>query len=209
LADTTRRVDAHRFSIPLPAPIEGHPQGLDLTQAVQPSKYNYFYAPIDHRIPVLKTPVPEESIMFGIGMPEMILILAIALIVIGPKKLPDLAKSLGRAMREFKRATTELKDSMHLNGELDEVKDSINEIKSDLKNGMDFTPDSTSDVETATDAKTEARPQNPNEKIEALEHAYDKWKDTPSDGGAAPETSDTAQTDHPDGAVEADDHPKP
>ena len=47
--------------------------------------------------------------MFGIGMPELILILAIALIVIGPKKLPDLAKSLGRAMREFKRATSEFK----------------------------------------------------------------------------------------------------
>ena len=45
--------------------------------------------------------------MFGIGMPEMILILAIALIVIGPKKLPDLAKSLGRAMREFKKATND------------------------------------------------------------------------------------------------------
>jgi sec-independent protein translocase protein TatB len=43
--------------------------------------------------------------MFGIGMPEMFLILAIALIVIGPKKLPDLAKSLGRAFGEFKKAT--------------------------------------------------------------------------------------------------------
>jgi sec-independent protein translocase protein TatB len=42
--------------------------------------------------------------MFGIGMPEMILILAVALIVIGPKKLPDLAKSLGRAFGEFKKA---------------------------------------------------------------------------------------------------------
>ena len=48
--------------------------------------------------------------MFGIGMPEMILILANALIVIGPKKLPDLAKSLGRAMNEFKKATREIKD---------------------------------------------------------------------------------------------------
>jgi TatA/E family protein of Tat protein translocase len=38
----------------------------------------------------------KETFMFGIGMPEMILILAVALIVIGPKKLPDLAKSLGK-----------------------------------------------------------------------------------------------------------------
>ncbi len=49
--------------------------------------------------------------MFGIGMPELLLILAVALIVIGPKKLPDIAKSLGRAMAEFRRASDELKSS--------------------------------------------------------------------------------------------------
>jgi sec-independent protein translocase protein TatB len=76
--------------------------------------------------------------MFGIGMPEMLVILALALIVIGPKKLPDLAKSLGRAMREFKRATNELKETIQLEGELSEVKDTINGISDDVKHAVDI-----------------------------------------------------------------------
>ena len=42
--------------------------------------------------------------MFGIGMQELILVLVVALIILGPKKLPDAAKSLGKALNEFKRA---------------------------------------------------------------------------------------------------------
>ena len=47
--------------------------------------------------------------MFGIGMPELLMILALALIVLGPKKLPDIARALGRGFAEFRRATEELK----------------------------------------------------------------------------------------------------
>jgi TatA/E family protein of Tat protein translocase len=47
--------------------------------------------------------------MFGIGMPELLLILGLALIVLGPKKLPELAKALGKGLAEFRRATDDLK----------------------------------------------------------------------------------------------------
>lgn len=50
--------------------------------------------------------------MFGIGMPELLLILALALIVIGPKKLPDIARALGKGLAEFRRATDDLKSSI-------------------------------------------------------------------------------------------------
>jgi sec-independent protein translocase protein TatB len=46
--------------------------------------------------------------MFGIGPTELIVILVIALLVIGPKKLPDLAKSLGKGLAEFRRATSDI-----------------------------------------------------------------------------------------------------
>ncbi|MCD4675320.1 MAG: twin-arginine translocase TatA/TatE family subunit [Desulfobacula sp.] len=70
--------------------------------------------------------------MFGLGMPEILMILAIALIVIGPKKLPDLAKTLGRAMGEFKRSAQDFKRSIDVETTVKDIKD-IADPNVDLK----------------------------------------------------------------------------
>jgi TatA/E family protein of Tat protein translocase len=68
----------------------------------------------------------EEPSMFGIGMPELLVLLGLALIILGPKKIPDLARGLGRAMREFKKATEEMKESLREETtELEDVKNSF------------------------------------------------------------------------------------
>ena len=144
--------------------------------------------------------------MFGIGMPELLLILAIALIVIGPKKLPDLAKSLGRAMREFKKATNEFKESIQIDEDLSDVKKAFNGLGEDIKesvspkkDNVEFKdPDKPQSDEIPVDEKDKdaegAVEDDTADKLEKAKQAVDELK--PNDQPAAEDQSErTAETE--------------
>ena len=71
--------------------------------------------------------------MGSLGMQEIIIIFIIALIIFGPRKLPDLGKTIGKGLAEFKKASNELKQTWEDEVRLDKEKETMNEIIEDVK----------------------------------------------------------------------------
>ncbi|MBF0200103.1 MAG: twin-arginine translocase TatA/TatE family subunit [Desulfamplus sp.] len=139
--------------------------------------------------------------MFGLGMPEILLILAIALIVIGPKKLPDMAKSLGRALGEFKNAAQDFKRSIDLESSAREFTEPVKNIRDDIKKTMnplesgleknnsnkeDYSKDTSNKEDSSTgDEISDILPQESNEgKNKAGKHLENDLKNSKSHGDA-------------------------
>ncbi len=138
--------------------------------------------------------------MFGMGMPEILLILAVALIVIGPKKLPDLAKSLGRAMGEFKRATNEFKDTMDIDSQLSEVRKTFDEMNDDVRKRFDDAtasepPELKGTTAETPDSGTPAEDASPEETAATGAATNARKTEAPSEPG--PETVGSQTTDEP------------
>jgi TatA/E family protein of Tat protein translocase len=92
--------------------------------------------------------------MFGLGLPELIVIFVIALVVFGPKKLPELGKALGRGIAEFKKATEEVKSTIETEVRAAESSIDIEKLKSDVEGAV-------AGPKTADAGKTD--PQKPQE----------------------------------------------
>ena len=101
--------------------------------------------------------------MGQLGFQEIFIIFLIALLVFGPKKLPELGKSLGKGIREFKRATEDLKHSWE-----EQIRDAETNVK-DIYADVDSDPSTTGPVykeETfASQSATSPEPAVPKEKV--------------------------------------------
>jgi TatA/E family protein of Tat protein translocase len=92
--------------------------------------------------------------MGSLGMPEIVVIFIIALIIFGPRKLPELGKTIGKGLAEFKKASNELKHTWEDEVRLDKEKEAMNEIIEDVKNDTSLT-----DLKNDTSLKTEPPPK--------------------------------------------------
>jgi TatA/E family protein of Tat protein translocase len=77
--------------------------------------------------------------VFGpLGMPELVLIFAVALLLFGPRKMPQIGKSIGRALGEFRRASNEFKRTIEDEVAADEIKEVERELKGIESAGRDI-----------------------------------------------------------------------
>ena len=74
--------------------------------------------------------------MFGIGTTELVIIMFIILLIFGAKKLPELAQGLGKGIREFKKASTDIQDELSMNTPDEQIKSTESEKKDDKKDAI-------------------------------------------------------------------------
>lgn len=90
--------------------------------------------------------------MFGsLGAPELIFILVLALIIFGPRRLPEIGRTLGRAMGEFRRATTDFKRAVDTELTLDEVRTESKPKPELVERASEQSPEAAPQGETGTD----------------------------------------------------------
>ncbi len=146
--------------------------------------------------------------MFGIGLPEMILILAIALIVVGPDKLPDLARSLAKGLLELKKTAEGLKASFTEEGNpLDEIRPEIEDAARSLKNNLLEGPEADKHADTPYQGINPLPPASPRTDIDAEYSAAAPVEPAIDDLNSAQEPKAGEKVDEPagpDAAAESD-----
>lgn len=127
--------------------------------------------------------------MFGIGFPELILIMALALIVIGPDKLPDLARSMAKTIMDLKKTAEGLKDALKEEGNpLDDIRPDLEEAAQKFRTTLLESPPT--DTKLSDDSKTSSSTDNAAKAYqELMERTVEATrKNDPENDGGEPES---------------------
>ncbi|HWN84317.1 MAG TPA: TatA/E family twin arginine-targeting protein translocase, partial [Vicinamibacterales bacterium] len=81
--------------------------------------------------------VRSSVVMWNIGMPELVIILVIALIIFGPRKLPELGRSLGKSIGEFKKASNELRHTLDEEIRMEDQKDQRAKTEAEQRSALE------------------------------------------------------------------------
>ncbi len=98
--------------------------------------------------------------MFGIGMPELIIVLLVAFLLFGPQKLPELGRSIGKAVKGFRNVTDDVRQSIEpdvnaVQHEITSIQENIATSATEIENSVSLNPpDSPSDLDLDFDTET-------------------------------------------------------
>ena len=109
--------------------------------------------------------------MGSLGMQEIIIIFVIALIIFGPRKLPELGKTIGKGLSEFKKASNELKHTWEDEVNLDKEKEAITEMVDDVKKDASLTTEIIDDVKKDSSLTTESSEKTETDSAEPKENS--------------------------------------
>jgi len=138
--------------------------------------------------------------MFGIGLPEMIVILAVALIVVGPDKLPELARSLARGMNEMKKTLNQVKEN------LSEETRAISSVQEDLKKTADqLTHDLLDDQSRAWLPGNDAANDHDRDEVDTVDLQPLEERPWERDANAVPKDDAVPETDRPEKTADSRD----
>lgn len=120
--------------------------------------------------------------MFDIGMPEMIMIFIVALLVVGPKKLPEIAKALGKGLGELKKSFQDVKDTVQEEFEesTSEIRDAVTDVKRQIQAEVE---DSGKEIQKTMETVKEQIAQETGDLDEAIDESQDKAE---KDAGTGP-----------------------
>jgi Tat protein translocase TatB subunit len=120
--------------------------------------------------------------MFDIGMPEMIMIFIVALLVVGPKKLPEIAKALGKGLGELKKSFQDVKDTVQEEFEesTSEIRDAVTDVKRQIQAEAE---DTGKEIQKTMETVKEQIAQETGDLNEAIDESQDKAE---KDAGTGP-----------------------